>query len=47
MWELSKGWYGDRLDEPFQPKTIDQLQRLLADVGLTDEFWNLTSASLR
>jgi hypothetical protein len=41
MWPLSQAWYGDRLDEPFQPKTVDQLQALLTAVGLTDDFWKL------
>ncbi len=41
MWTLSQHWYGDRLDASFTPKTIDTLQRLLADVGLTTDFWRL------
>ena len=41
MWALSLGWYGDRLAEPFQPKTAGQLQQLLTRLGLTDNFWQL------
>ena len=41
MWILSRHWYGDRLEEPFVPKTIDTLQQLLTDVGLTTDFWQL------
>ena len=41
MWTLTQGWYGDRLAEPFRPKTTDELQQLLADVGLTSDFWQL------
>ena len=41
MWALSVPWYGDRLDEPFVPKSIDTLQQLLTDVGLTGAFWQL------
>jgi hypothetical protein len=41
MWTLSQQWYGDRLDEPFVPKTVDTLQRLLTDVGLTTAFFQL------
>jgi hypothetical protein len=41
MWTLSQHWYGDRLSEPFEPKTIDTLQQLLAGAGLTTDFWNL------
>jgi hypothetical protein len=41
MWPLSQTWYGDRLAEPFQPKTVDELQGLLTNVGLTDPFWQI------
>lgn len=41
MWTLSQRWYGDRLDESFTPRTIDATQRLLDDVGLTSDFWQL------
>jgi hypothetical protein len=41
MWTLTRHWYGDRLDEPFTPKSIDALQQLLTDVGLTTDFWQL------
>ena len=41
MWTLTQGWYGDRLAEPFRPKTTDELQQLLTDVGLTSDFWQL------
>ncbi len=41
MWTLSQTWYGDRLDESFTPRTVEATQRLLDDVGLTSEFWQL------
>ena len=41
MWTLTQHWYGDRLEEPFIPKTLDTLQALLTDVGLTTDFWKL------
>ena len=41
MWTLTQGWYGDRLAEPFQPKTVGQLQQLLTGVGLNGSFWQL------
>lgn len=41
MWALSQGWYGDRLSEPFQPKTVTELQNLLDEVGLRSDFWQL------
>lgn len=42
MWELTLGWYGDRLDPAWSPPTVDQLQRLLDSVGLTGDAWRLT-----
>jgi hypothetical protein len=41
MWKLSQQWYGDRLDETFTPRTASATQRLLDDVGLTSDFWQL------
>jgi hypothetical protein len=41
MWALSQRWYGDRLDEAFTPKSVETLQQILTDVGLTTEFWQL------
>jgi hypothetical protein len=38
---LAEVWYGDRLDPEWRPRTRDESQRLLADVGLTSEFWDL------
>jgi hypothetical protein len=38
---LARAWYGDRLDPDWRPRTRDQSQRLLADVGLTGGFWEL------
>ncbi len=41
MWPLTRGWYGDRLDADYRPATVDHLQGLLTDAGLTSEFWRL------
>ena len=38
---LAEVWYGDRLDPEWRPRTRDESQRLLADVGLVGEFWEL------
>ncbi len=38
---LASLWYGDRLDPEWRPRTRDESQRLLADVGLVGEFWEL------
>jgi len=38
---LAERWYGDRLDPDWRPRTRDQSQAILAEVGLTGEFWEL------
>ena len=38
---LAGAWYGDRLDPDWRPRPVDESQRILADCGLTDEFWEL------
>ena len=42
MWPLTLAWYGDRLDPDYRPAPVEQLQRLLAVVGLSSPFWQLT-----
>jgi hypothetical protein len=41
MWPLSQRWYGDRLDPTFAGRSVADAQRMLTDVGLTAEFWQL------
>jgi hypothetical protein len=41
VWRLAGPWYGDRLDEDWQPRTPEAMQRLLSDAGLTGEFWRV------
>jgi len=37
--ELGRLWYGDRLDEHWQPKSPARARELFAAVGLTGPFW--------
>jgi hypothetical protein len=39
--ELSRRWYGDRLDDDWRPRTLAQSQAILDEVGLTGPFWRL------
>ena len=41
LWDLASVWYGDRMDPEWTPRPRDESQRLLADVGLDDPFWDL------
>jgi hypothetical protein len=38
---LAIAWYGDRMDPDWRPRTRDESQRLLADIGLDGSFWEL------
>lgn len=38
---LAQRWYGDRLDPDWRPRSASESQRILEQVGLTDEFWRL------
>jgi hypothetical protein len=39
--DLAQAWYGDRLDPDWRPRSRDESQRLLADLGLDSPFWDL------
>jgi hypothetical protein len=39
---LARRWYGDRLDPGWRPRTREQSQAILDEVGLTGEFWRLS-----
>ena len=38
---LARRWYGNRLDPDWRPRTRDESQAILDEVGLTSEFWRL------
>jgi hypothetical protein len=42
MWELARRWYGDRLDPQWSPRTREELQAILDDVGLRGPLWSLS-----
>jgi len=39
--DLSRRWYGDRLSPDWRPRTRDESQRILDEVGLRGDFWRL------
>ena len=41
LMRLAREWYGDRLDPEWRPRSAEESQRILGDVGLTGEFWKL------
>lgn len=42
-WRLAQVWFGDRLDEDWQPKTAEEMQRRFEAAGITGDFWRLTA----
>jgi len=40
-WELSRGWYGNRLSADFRRPTPSEARAIFAAVGLHGEFWAL------
>ena len=41
LMRLAREWYGDRLDPEWRPRSREDSQRILGDVGLTGDFWRL------
>ncbi len=39
LWELSKIWYGNRLEHEFHGRSLEQAQDIFRRVGLTSKFW--------
>jgi hypothetical protein len=41
-WRLAQAWYTeDRRDHSWQRKTLEEIETLFAELGLTSPFWNL------
>jgi len=40
-WKLAEGWYHDRLQADWKPKTPAEIRRLFEEIGLRGEFWKL------
>ena len=40
-WRLAKAWYGDRRNPDWRPRSREEAQAVLDQVGLTDTFWKL------
>ena len=40
-WRLAAGWYVDKLRPDWRRHTVEETEVLLAEVGLTGDFWNV------
>jgi hypothetical protein len=40
-WRLASAWYADRLNADYQRKTVEEAERLFAELGLVGPFWQL------
>jgi hypothetical protein len=39
VWKLSKRWYHNRLSLEYHGRSVDQIQKIFREIGLTDPFW--------
>jgi hypothetical protein len=43
QWELARIWYADRMAPDWRRRTPEEAEAVFASLGLTGEFWRLTS----
>jgi len=41
LWELSQRWYQNRLSPEYHGRTMEQVQEIFEELGLTSQFWQL------
>ena len=41
LWELSQHWYQNRMSLEYHGRTMEQVQEIFKDAGLTSEFWTI------
>ena len=39
LWELSRRWYHNRMSSEYHGRTLEQVQQIFEEVGLTSSFW--------
>jgi hypothetical protein len=42
-WRLAHDWFANKLKPDWRRHTLAEAEALFAEIGLTDEFWNLRS----
>ena len=43
LWLLAKAWYSKRLEPDWRRRTPAEAEKLFADIGLTGDFWRLST----
>ena len=41
VWRLSQRWYHNRMSPDYHGRTIEQIQEIFAELGLTTKFWKI------
>ena len=41
LWELSQRWYFNRMSPEYHGRTMEQVQGIFKELGLTSGFWQL------
>jgi len=41
LWELSQHWYHNRMSPEYHGRTVEQVQEIFMELGLTSEFWQV------
>jgi hypothetical protein len=41
LWELSQRWYHNRMSPEYHGRTMEQVQEIFNEVGLTSSFWKV------
>jgi Alkylmercury lyase len=39
LWDLSQRWYQNRMSPDYHGRSVEQVQEIFKQVGLTSEFW--------
>jgi len=42
LWKLSNLWYHNRMSPDYHGRTLEQIQQIFRESGLTSEFWQAT-----
>ena len=41
LWDLSQRWYQNRLSPDYYGRTLEEVQQVFREVGLTSSFWTM------